>query len=236
VEIRHDFCKRKLFSREMKSLYVQERQEHQTISQIATVDIQQYIIALHRMYKVTVFIFSSYKLDKNSAQNIHFVQNNRTVSRDSLKIRSDQKPEIQQSSCDFDEDDKKIVFFFFFIYISRVSSIALSDFLLGHLRYIQSISESRKSVKLNRSEYHLGWTHAEYRVYHGPLCSCKNRCSAFGSLLPVHLAGRDIECSVFKYKISDFCSRSLSFSSHRFLCLDHGTWSDLCYSRFTDLR
>jgi len=69
------------------------------------------------MYKVTVFILSSYKLDKNSAQNTHFVQNDRTVSRDSLEIRSNKKSEIQKSSCDFDEDDKKIILFIYlFIY------------------------------------------------------------------------------------------------------------------------
>jgi len=102
------------------------------------------------MYKVTVFILSSYKLDKNSAQNTYFVQNDRTVSRDSLEIRSDQKPEIQQSSCDFNEDDKKIFFFFFFFYIAKNENKRRIIFWQTRLR------KWKGSALGASSEYHLG--------------------------------------------------------------------------------
>lgn len=141
-------------------------------------------------------------------------------------------------SCDFDEDEKKNFRYresFRSLYISFLAS--LLD--IQDIYKTEIISESRKSVK-HRSEYHLGWSHAEYRVYRGPLCSCKNRCSAYGFLFPVHPAGRDVECSVFKYKIFEISVRDHFFLFFSRIDLprvfDRDIRSNLCYSRFTDLK
>lgn len=135
----------------------------------ATVDIQQYIITHHRyMYKVTcLYTLSSYKLDKNNAQNIHyFVQNDRTVSRDCSEIRSHVNRENPKSndlyvSCETLTGMRRKFFdiaclfrsSYIYIYISFLASLLdIRDIYKAEI-----ISDSRKC--------HLGWTHAEYRVY-----------------------------------------------------------------------
>lgn len=186
------------------------------------------------MYKVTVLTFSPYKLDKNSAQNAHCMQNDRTVSRDCFKIRSEIKVHDATLTRRSEENFS----------ISRVISIALYillGFSLGHSRCMykaEIISESKKSVK-HRSEYHLGWMHAKYRVYRGPLCSCKNRYLHFGFHFRF-IPPNESQCSVFKYKISEISIRDhfffFSFSLHRFSSRLPWSRSDLSYFRSTDLR
>lgn len=101
------------------------------------------------MYKVTVFTLSPYKLDKNSAQNTHFVQNDRTVSRDCLEIRLERTwIENPRSIITLTRNEKKI---FRHRERERVFSIALYISFLASLLNNRDIykakfiSESRKS-------------------------------------------------------------------------------------------